>query len=104
RNLKDVTIAPGTDVAWAVGDEGTILKSSDAGETWGVQSVFASSVPLNAVHAVNKFVVWAAGDHGKVLFTTDGGGNWQIARWGEHGEVALRTAEHLRRIGGLASA
>jgi photosystem II stability/assembly factor-like uncharacterized protein len=103
RNLKDVTIAPGTDVAWAVGDEGTILKSSDAGETWGVQSVFGISVHLNAVHAVNKFVVWAAGDHGKVLFTTDGGGNWQIARWGEHGEVALRTAKHLRSIVGLAA-
>jgi photosystem II stability/assembly factor-like uncharacterized protein len=26
-------------VAWAVGDEGTILKSSDAGQTWGVQSM-----------------------------------------------------------------
>ena len=101
RDLNDVSIAPGTDVAWAVGDEGTILKSSNAGETWGVQSIFGISVHLNAVHAVNENVVWAAGDHGRVLFTTDGGGNWQQARWGTHGEVALLTAKHLRSIVGL---
>jgi photosystem II stability/assembly factor-like uncharacterized protein len=101
RDLNDVSIAPGTDVAWAVGDEGTILKSSDAGETWGVQSIFGISRHLNAVHAVNEQVAWAAGDHGLVLRTTDGGGDWQTARWGEHGEVALRTAKHLRSIVGL---
>jgi photosystem II stability/assembly factor-like uncharacterized protein len=101
RDLNDVSIAPGTDVAWAVGDEGTILKSSDAGQTWGVQSIFGISLHLNAVHAVNKEVVWAAGDHGKILRTTDGGGDWQTAHWGTHGEVALFTAKHLRSIVGF---
>jgi photosystem II stability/assembly factor-like uncharacterized protein len=79
RNLKDVSIAPGTDVAWAVGDEGTILKSSDAGKTWGVQSMFNFNLHLNAVHAVNEQIVWAASDNGNVLRTIDGGGDWQLA-------------------------
>lgn len=101
RNLNGVSIAPGTVVAWAVGDEGTILKSSDSGETWRVQSIFGINLHLNGVHAVSKEIAWAVGDHGTVLRTTDGGGDWQIARWGTHGEVALRTAKHLRSVVGF---
>ena len=68
-NSSDVTIR-----AWAVGNNGTILRSIDGGTTWlSSNSGVTTSSNLNAVHFTNiyhGFVVGAGG----VYFTTDDGG------------------------------
>lgn len=62
----------------AVGDYGTILRSSDAGKTW----VQARRVPftglLTAVTMVDANVGWAVGHGGTILRTDDGGESWKL--------------------------
>ena len=53
RDLNAVSIAPGTDTAWAVGDEGTILRTTDGGQHWSIQSSHTTR-HLRAVVAVNE--------------------------------------------------
>lgn len=60
---------------WAVGDSGTILKTSDAGETWVQQSGTVKS-RLRSVSSPDSNCAWAVGDSGIILITTDGGRNW----------------------------
>jgi len=81
RLLKDID-AVGTSIAWAVGDEGTILKTTDAGATWVLQES-GSYLQLCAVSASDASVVWAVGnnpywspDPSVILHTVDGGEAW----------------------------
>jgi len=63
-------------VGFAVGDAGTILKTTDAGMTW---SPLTSST-TNALYDVYFFDATqgvAVGEQGLILRTTDGGGGWQ---------------------------
>jgi photosystem II stability/assembly factor-like uncharacterized protein len=102
RNLNDVSIAPGTGVAWAVGDEGTILKSSDAGANWGFQAG-PNDFHLRAVHALSEEIAWAAGDHAIVLLTTDGGVTWKRPKGPSifSGGASSVSTKHLKSIFGL---
>jgi photosystem II stability/assembly factor-like uncharacterized protein len=71
---------------YAVGDAGTILKSTNAGVSWAPLTVpgSVSSRQFNAVHfrdANNGIVVggWPSNDSIKtILRTTDGGANWSV--------------------------
>jgi photosystem II stability/assembly factor-like uncharacterized protein len=61
-----------------VGDNGTFIKTTDAGENWIYHSTGTSS-NLNSVHFLNTDVGFAAGgysDTSWVIKTTDGGENW----------------------------
>jgi photosystem II stability/assembly factor-like uncharacterized protein len=63
-------------VGFAVGDAGTILKTTDAGMTWSP----LTSGTTNALHDVYFFDATqgvAAGEQGLILRTTDGGAGWQ---------------------------
>ncbi len=60
---------------WAVGDAGTILKTSDAGETWQTQSV-ASIQNINSMHFLNNQIGWVVGSG--LYKTTNGGATWQM--------------------------
>ena len=62
-------------VGWAVGRQGTIIKTIDGGVNWFKQ---VSRVPytLYAVSFVNQNIGWTAGDGGTILRTTDGGEQW----------------------------
>jgi photosystem II stability/assembly factor-like uncharacterized protein len=62
-------------VAWAVGDAGTVLATTD-GETW-VRQVSGTTQPLNGVAAVSRSTAWAVGAAGTVLRTDDGGATWR---------------------------
>ncbi|MDH7514699.1 MAG: YCF48-related protein [Bacteroidota bacterium] len=62
---------------WAVGDAGTIVKSSDGGWTWQVQNS-GTQLPLYAVCAVDALRAWACGSGGVILRTTDGGAVWTV--------------------------
>ena len=59
----------------AVGDTGTIVKTTDGGSHWNL----ISSITLNKLYSVqfpSVNIGYAAGVNGTVIKTTNGGGNW----------------------------
>ncbi len=65
------------DTTVAVGDVGTIIKTTNGGETWQVQqSVAGITDQLFAVQFVNNTLGYAVGEVGWILRTTDGGATW----------------------------
>ena len=60
---------------YAVGDFGTIVKTTDAGRTWNQQTV-ASAVGLRAVSFQDAKKGVAVGDQGLIVRTIDGGTTW----------------------------
>jgi photosystem II stability/assembly factor-like uncharacterized protein len=82
--LKDLDFVNAM-VGWAVGDThwdqtrktyiGTIVKTSDAGETWTTQEA-GVSVALYDVDFVDENLGWAVGANGTILHTSDGGTHW----------------------------
>lgn len=72
--LRDV-FAVDEDHAWVVGGGGTILRTTDGGESWkAAQS--APLVDLSAVFFLNSTSGWAVGRAGTILKSDDGGKNW----------------------------
>ena len=61
---------------FAVGDTGTILKSTDAGATW-TPLTSGTSNTLHGVYFLDPNQGVAVGDGGTILRTTDGGAAWQ---------------------------
>jgi photosystem II stability/assembly factor-like uncharacterized protein len=76
NNLNGVWLA-NSNTGYAVGNGGTILKTTNGGTNWVSQS---SGTPnhLFGVYFININTGWAAGDVGIILKTTDGGTNWVI--------------------------
>jgi photosystem II stability/assembly factor-like uncharacterized protein len=71
-------------LGWAVGDQGTILRTDDGGLTWTLVPV-NTSCSLTSVHFVDEMNGWAAGGqsvslvdrtHAVILRTRDGGRTW----------------------------
>lgn len=65
------------DALVAVGDYGTVVRSTDNGKSWQQAEVPVSSL-LTAVHFADARRGWAVGHGGVVLTTTDGGANWTL--------------------------
>ena len=61
---------------WGVGEWGTIVHSSNGGESWENLSL-GSDVMLNGVYFVNETEGWVVGEFGTILHTTDGGRTWE---------------------------
>jgi photosystem II stability/assembly factor-like uncharacterized protein len=72
--LAVVCVRPVSATGWAVGGNGLVIRSTDAGQNWSASS--PASATLNGVHFVSDDVGWAVGNGGIVLKTTDGGANW----------------------------
>ena len=75
NNLNGVSLLD-SGVGFAVGDAGTILKTTDAGMTWAP----LTSGTTNALYDVYFFDATqgvAVGEQGVILRTTDGGAGWQ---------------------------
>jgi len=70
----DIDFPTGT-TGWAVGDAGTILKTSDGGATWTKQASGVSA-QLTALDFVTARVGFAVGSNGRILRTRDGGSHW----------------------------
>lgn len=64
------------DIAWAVGENGTIFNTTNGGDDWTQQETGVTSI-LADVSAVDAETVWAAGG-GDLLKTTDGGDTWVV--------------------------
>ena len=64
-------------LGWLVGDNGTVLKTSDGGRSWKIQS---SRVPdtLSSVQFLDSQHGFAVGNNGTILETIDGGDRWQL--------------------------
>ena len=79
KNLNEVQFI-NTNNGWAVGDSGTIIKTTNAGATW-VQQTSGTTIPLNDILFINESNGWIVGgsmhsDVNIVLHTTNAGVNW----------------------------
>ena len=59
---------------WAVGANGTVRKTVNAGSTWTNQST--TTTQWNSVYFNSPTIGWIAGNGGAVRKTTDGGTTW----------------------------
>ncbi|MCB9068053.1 MAG: hypothetical protein H6629_09630 [Calditrichae bacterium] len=85
RNLSGIDFV--TDlVGWAVGDNGTIIMTTNKGITWESQTL-GSSANLNAVDFQNDSIGWVCGDNGAVFSTVDGGNSWMSVGFGTSYEM-----------------
>jgi photosystem II stability/assembly factor-like uncharacterized protein len=72
--LRAIDFASST-TGWAVGDAGTIKRTTDGGTTWASQTS-TSTVALRSVDFANSTMGWIVGEAGTVLRTGDGGAGW----------------------------
>ena len=63
---------------WIVGDNGTILHTTDGGAIWTEQTSGTVN-GLNGVFFLDALHGWAAGDAKTIIRTTDGGTTWSTA-------------------------
>lgn len=72
-------------IAYAVGNHGTIIKSTNGGMDWKIQE--SNSVSnLSSISVINKDTLYVSGRDLTVLKTTDGGATWLTVRNGSYGE------------------
>ncbi len=76
-----MTFAGGT-TYYACGNSGIILKSTDSGANWALQT---SNTVFNllGIFAISTSVAWACGVAGTIQATTDGGTNWSSQTSGQ---------------------
>lgn len=65
----------GTNIGWAVGADGTIIRTIDGGTNW-TNLTSGVSAYLFGIHFINSLKGWAVGGGGTVIKTLDGGNNW----------------------------
>ena len=76
NNLSKVDFISPT-IGWAVGDFGTILKTTDGGISWAIQSSGTTN-DLFDVDLVDSDNGTAVGRNGTILSTTNGGETWTL--------------------------
>jgi len=69
--------APDENKAYAVGDTGTILATTDGGANWSAQTS-GTTQSLRGITFVDPNNGWAVGYGGTVLTTSNGGGTWTV--------------------------
>lgn len=77
-NLKTIFFINRTQ-GWVAGTkngQGIILRSTNSGENWEIQSAQITIPGLNSIYFSNKTFGWAVGNRGTILKTTNGGKNW----------------------------
>ena len=75
-SFQAITFADANTVV-AVGDSGTIARSTDMGSTWSMwRNVNHVTTPLLGVAFVNAAHGFAVGANGGLLMTTNGGTSW----------------------------
>jgi len=78
NTLNDVEFLDANTIV-AVGDNGTVVRSSDAGANWSVQHSLGGGIlnSLSGISFVDANTGFAVGYYGTVLRTTDSGVTWQ---------------------------
>ncbi len=76
----DVTdvLATGNSTVWAVGTEGSIFKTTDAGQNWVrlVGPQVPDDTEFMSISSAGNSTVWISGSNGIVISTSDGGSSW----------------------------
>jgi photosystem II stability/assembly factor-like uncharacterized protein len=67
--------SPSADVGWAVGQAGTVLRTTDGGATW-TQLSSPSAEDLVRVTATSDLAAMVVTRNGRTFTTSDGGNNW----------------------------
>lgn len=80
-SLRDVFFADPAH-GWVVGDESTILVTTNGGATWVPQSAAISSVTLNSVFFTSLTDGWICGASETLLKTVNGGSTWTVVSSG----------------------
>lgn len=76
--LTQVSFAGESQMGWAVGHDGVILKTADGGKTWVLQKWQPEAfAPLFSVLALDSTNAFAVGAFGTIKRTEDGGKRWQ---------------------------
>jgi photosystem II stability/assembly factor-like uncharacterized protein len=70
---------------WAIGEQGTLLRSTDGGDTW--ELVTGSADRLRGASFVSRRRGWAVGGWGTVLRTKDAGRSWRPQESGTRREL-----------------
>jgi photosystem II stability/assembly factor-like uncharacterized protein len=66
-------------VVWVSGTRGTVLRTTDGGSSWDVDSIpGAATMDLRAIHARSEGVAHVAATAGRIWRTTDGGRSWSL--------------------------
>jgi photosystem II stability/assembly factor-like uncharacterized protein len=66
-------------VVWASGTRGTVIRTTDGGATWSVDSIpGAVTMDLRGIHARNAQVAHVAATAGRIWRTIDGGKTWSL--------------------------
>ena len=73
--LLDVHFINSTN-GWAVGNDGTVLYTTDAGTIWSADVIANYTGTIRDIYFVDSENGWVVGDGGTVIATTDGGSNW----------------------------
>jgi Photosynthesis system II assembly factor YCF48 len=73
-DLSDITF-PSHEVGWAVGQDGTVLRSANAGKSWG-RVTSPTDEDLVRVHATSAESAQVTTRSGAVFATTDGAATW----------------------------
>jgi|WetSurMetagenome_2_1015567.scaffolds.fasta_scaffold62248_2 photosystem II stability/assembly factor-like uncharacterized protein len=79
---------------WVCGD-GVILKTTNAGTNWVIQTQPATDKYLYSINPVNENIVFCVGWFETILKTTDGGNNWIPIRNGPFGSGASYWTSHF---------
>jgi photosystem II stability/assembly factor-like uncharacterized protein len=74
-DLFDVSF-PTASQGWACGRWGTVIHTTDGGQTWGRQDS-TTEYTLSSISFVDAQNGWAVGDRGTILHTTDAGATWK---------------------------
>jgi len=88
----------------AVGERGTILRSTDAGHTWEASTVPAAATLTGVAFAAGTTLGWAVGHDALILASADGGVTWRKQWQGESLQdsfldVIALDAQHVIAVG-----
>jgi photosystem II stability/assembly factor-like uncharacterized protein len=75
NNLRKVTFLT-PQIGWAIGDQGTIVRTTDGGTRWEYVPSGTTS-DLYGITFISDQVGWIVGDNGTVLSTVTGGASWE---------------------------
>ena len=80
--LWSVAMSSDGSTGWAVGQRGTVLRSTDGGETWEQRESGTRAWLRSVAFAPDDDTGWVVGDDGTFLVTEDGGETWTSRRIG----------------------
>lgn len=77
KNINAITFLD-SDNGFAVGDQGTIIKLSQAGDVWEYQNYSNTTNNLTSIYFTTDRIGFIGGDQGLILRTDDAGNTWNV--------------------------